>query len=170
MTEVPGSHTLSPRGGNHGKPAQNMVTNSLICLSSRSGVCVLSPWEWVGSVTITNNETWQKQHCFSFQPGSFYFLSLGALNPHIGSPTTWGCHTMGKPKLATWRGFVEGGKGGERETERDPAALATQAPVIWLIPAEAPDLIGQKWAVSSVPCPNSWTRELYTTLISVLHL
>lgn len=115
MTEVPGSHTLSPRGGNHGKPAQNMVTNSLICLSSRSGVCVLSPWEWVGSVTITNNKTWQKQHCFSFQPGSFYFLSLGALNPHTGSPTTWGCHTMGKPKLAAWRGFVEGGKGGERE-------------------------------------------------------
>lgn len=59
MALWPLTHTLNPRGGNHGKPAQNMVTNSLICLSSRSGVYVLSPWEWVGSVTIMNNETWQ---------------------------------------------------------------------------------------------------------------
>lgn len=67
---------IRSQGGDRGKPAQNMATNSLTFLSSRCGVYVLSPWKWVGSATTRNNKTWQKWHCFSAQTGSFYLGML----------------------------------------------------------------------------------------------
>lgn len=111
---------IRSQGGDRGKPAQNMATNSLTFLSSRCGVYVLSPWKWVGSATTRNNKTWQKWHCFSAQTGSFYlgmlrqncsgrrrpplkaFLTLHRSLGHSGQPLP-PPFTRGQVCIAVWQ-------------------------------------------------------------------